>query len=305
MVGQHPIRSPATPSCLGVLQYRPAKKLEYPLPATTFTKAECDAMQSRILRTALPYSGVVRSFPRVVVHGPKRYLGLAIPHPYTTQGIQQVMRAVIFSSAKRSSGHLFRCSAETMKLEKGMNGPLLSPDFYSYDVMITESWWKALWGFLARYGMSMHDDIPDFPLYRVNDSCIMSEFIAKGYKGSNLCCLNACREYLQVIRYSDLLDASGGHFLPEFLTGNEQCGLNTDYKWPVRGRPYASDWEFWKEAVYKTFGQNGGTTPKPAGPWKTRPAHWKVFVSCDLNTLYVSGKDRWNSYTRLPTYSTR
>jgi hypothetical protein len=141
------------------------KKLEYPLPATTFTKAECDAMQSRILCTALPYSGVVRSFPRVVVHGPKRYLGLAIPHLYTTQGIQQVMRAVIFSSAKRSSGHLFRCSAETMKLEKGMNGPLLSPDFYSYDAMITESWWKALWGFLARYGMSMHDDIPDFPLY--------------------------------------------------------------------------------------------------------------------------------------------
>jgi hypothetical protein len=107
----------------------------------------------------------MRSFPRVVVHGPKKFLGMAVPHPYTTQGIQKVLRAVTFSVSIRENRKLFRCSAEALKIEKGINGPLFCHRYSQLSTMITESWWKLLWGFLARYGMSLEDDVPDFPLY--------------------------------------------------------------------------------------------------------------------------------------------
>ena len=63
------------------------KKLCYPLPATTFTQAECYEIMSPLISAALPYIGVNRFFPRVMVHAPLAMQGLALPDIYVEQAI--------------------------------------------------------------------------------------------------------------------------------------------------------------------------------------------------------------------------
>jgi hypothetical protein len=53
------------------------KTLQYPLPATTLTRQQCDAIMVPILQGGLPASGIARTFPRAVVYAPICYQGLA------------------------------------------------------------------------------------------------------------------------------------------------------------------------------------------------------------------------------------
>jgi hypothetical protein len=52
------------------------KTLEYPLPVTTLTRAQCQKLSSVLIRAALPQVGVVNTFPRALAHAPKNFLGL-------------------------------------------------------------------------------------------------------------------------------------------------------------------------------------------------------------------------------------
>ena len=70
--------------------------LDFPLPVTSLTKWDCNAIMSPILQTALPASGVARNFPRAVVHGPLRYQGLQVPNLYTNQGIAHIQQLLTF-----------------------------------------------------------------------------------------------------------------------------------------------------------------------------------------------------------------
>jgi hypothetical protein len=50
------------------------RTLHYPLPATTLTHKQCDAIMIPILQAGLPCSGIVRTFPRALVYGPSEFL---------------------------------------------------------------------------------------------------------------------------------------------------------------------------------------------------------------------------------------
>jgi hypothetical protein len=73
------------------------RTIHYPLPATTLSPKQCDAIMTPILQAGLPCSGIVRTIPRVPVYGPIEYQGLGIPDLYTSQGISHIERILKYS----------------------------------------------------------------------------------------------------------------------------------------------------------------------------------------------------------------
>ncbi len=63
----------ATDYCLQLVVYC---KLTYPLTSMTFTEDQCAEILKPLLATVLPAMGIMRNFPRAVIHG-----------PYTKQGL--------------------------------------------------------------------------------------------------------------------------------------------------------------------------------------------------------------------------
>jgi hypothetical protein len=58
------------------------KTLQYPLAATTLSKIHCDKLTSILAAAALPRCGIMRSFPRDLLHGPIKAVGLNVPNLY-------------------------------------------------------------------------------------------------------------------------------------------------------------------------------------------------------------------------------
>ena len=64
--------------------------IEYPLTATSFSKAQLDKLMQPLLHTALPLCGIRRNMPRALVYGTLRSQGLTLRHPYHTQLIRHL-----------------------------------------------------------------------------------------------------------------------------------------------------------------------------------------------------------------------
>jgi hypothetical protein len=79
------------------------KTLEYPLPVTTLTRKQCDKITSVLVAAALLRCGVMRSFPRALLHGPVTYGGLNIPDLYVEQGAQHITRLIRYSQSRKHS----------------------------------------------------------------------------------------------------------------------------------------------------------------------------------------------------------
>jgi len=101
------------------------KTIEYPLPATTFTETECHAIIRPILMAGLPASGIARTFPRALVHGPVRFQGLGLPDPWATQGTQHIIKLLVHGACKDSIlGQQIRNSLECLILDAGLPGTI-------------------------------------------------------------------------------------------------------------------------------------------------------------------------------------
>jgi hypothetical protein len=174
------------------------KTLEYPLPSTTLSRAQCSKLNSIMAQAALPHCGIVRSFPRDLLHAPLKTGGLNIPDLYVEQGIAHVLKLIRYSkSARHPTGLLLRQTCEALKMELGTNGFLLSNPLHLLP-LATNGWIKATWKFAQEYGIQIQDDIPDFRPRRVNDILLISLFDKLGLSSKELQRINQCRLFLKL-----------------------------------------------------------------------------------------------------------
>ena len=80
------------------------KTLEYPLMATSLSKAQCATIMQPILDAGLPALGLNRHMPHIVVYGPKRYQGVGIPDLWMLQGILKLWLAIAHGDANTITG---------------------------------------------------------------------------------------------------------------------------------------------------------------------------------------------------------
>jgi hypothetical protein len=85
-------------------------KLGYPLPALTFTEAECHTIQSPTLMALLPKIQLNRHTARSIVFGSIRYGGLGIKSQYSIQSLGQLTLFVGHGRAQDKTSHLLSIS---------------------------------------------------------------------------------------------------------------------------------------------------------------------------------------------------
>ena len=60
------------------------KTLEYPLPALSLSRQQCDKIMAPILKAVLPKAGYNRHFSRKLLYGPLSHFGAGVRNLYTT-----------------------------------------------------------------------------------------------------------------------------------------------------------------------------------------------------------------------------
>jgi len=172
------------------------RKLMYPLTTTTFSHHQCHQIMTPLLQEGLARTGVVRTYPRALVHGPLQYGGLEIPHLYTEQIVAHA-RTILRYGIDRSdpTGFLLHTAAEAMRLELGINGELLAAPLILQD-HITTSWIKHVWVSTQESEITLLTDFTDYPPQRHGNMAIMQSFLQSGIKQPMLQLVNQCHMYL-------------------------------------------------------------------------------------------------------------
>jgi hypothetical protein len=242
------------------------KTLEYPLSTTTLTRPQCEKLSSVLASVGLPRIGVLRSFPRALLHAPSKLAGLNVSNFYTEQGVAHILQLIRYSkSRKHSTGLLLRQTCEAMKLELGSNGFLLSNP-WTLANLATDGWIKSTWQFAVEHDITVQDDLPEFQPIRLGDQLLIPLFLSLGYHGQALRYLNQCRLYLRVTWLSELVTADGRSFEKSALADPFLLAIREEFLYPSQMMPPAPAWKLWREALSRLCGQNNALH-NPIGPF--------------------------------------
>ena len=247
------------------------KTLEYPLLASTLTKEDCVFIMSPVLQGGLPTMGICRTFPRALVHGPIKYMGLGINDLYTTQGLQHVRAVLDHCWRSTETGKLLRTSIEIGKVETGLRGSLWSYDYSVYGHLCEDTWVKHLWQFMWETGIQIDDNLDDFEYVRKNDSTITAGFAIAYQKGgitkSEWYKANRCRLYLQCLTVGDIASGDGRTIDANVLAGIKTACRARNMTWPTQGRPKNTDWVVWRKLLQSCFQTSNKVLITPLTSW--------------------------------------
>jgi hypothetical protein len=289
------------------LQYCIMKSLEYPLMATSLSKAQCDRIMQPIRAAALSALGINRHLSLVVVHGPQRYQGVGIPELWTVQGILKLWIAIHHGDADTITGHQLRASMELHTIELGLPGNLLRQDYDTFGHLLTKSWLKHLWEFCSDSNIQIETSTPKLTISRLHDEFLMPKFAAYGYRDEQLYHLNLCRLFCHAIRLSDITTGDGRRIHPLSWKGQPTSSSGMEYEWPRHASPSATIWTLWQEAIrhcFLTHDTHQQILRKPLGPWLgPTPKDWQWFYSPSQDRVFqlsLHEGRQYDSYSVLP-----
>jgi hypothetical protein len=288
------------------IQFCIMKSLEYPLMATSLSKAQCNRIMQPIRAAALPALGINRHLTMVVAHGPKRYQGVGIPDLWTVQGILKLWLALQHGDAPTITGHQLRASMELHTIEIGLPGQLLHQDYKKFGKLATNSWLKHLWEFCDDSNLQLTSTTPQLHLARDHDEFLMTAFASHGYRDSQLTLLNLCRLSCHALRLSDISTGDGRRILPKSWQGYPTDSSGCEFEWPYHGRPSKMAWDLWKLALRKCFLTIETTQQilrQPLGSWTNpTPPTWHWFYSPSQDRVYhhLPDDSRYDTYSALP-----
>lgn len=212
------------------------KSLEYPLVASALTSKQCRHIKAPALKVALQSAGLPSNFPRDVLRGTPKLLGLDTDDLYTTQGIKQIRALLDHGEADTITGQSIRAGIELQKLEVGLGGSLFEQDLLVLRCCLTKMWWTHVWHFLLEKRIRLVERTPNLLPQRENDAFLMEAFIAAGYRGSDLAALNRCRMFLCAVTLLDIVSGDGRSLLLDWSRGQPRLGQER-YDCPPRPIP--------------------------------------------------------------------
>ena len=98
----------------------------YYLPITTFSKKQCQQIQSQVHQALLPKVGFNRHMPLTVVFGPRLYGGIGLFYFYTEQAIEHLRLTVLEIRKDTTVGKLLCIELDTLQLISGYATPVLT-----------------------------------------------------------------------------------------------------------------------------------------------------------------------------------
>jgi len=283
-------------------------RLRFQLPALSLSEAECNKLQSPVLKAALPKMHINRNTARSIVHGPVCLGGMALPHLYTVQGIDKLHLFLGHLRLEDDTGKLIKISMSYVQLLSGATTFFLNKPYTNYS-WVEWGWVTSLWNFLGSTNLSFQMPshwTPSLP--RLHDVCLMDYFVSLRLPHSALKSLNYCRLYLQVITLSDISSADGTYILPEAKMGLPLPYRTSVLHWPTQGRPHSEAWVVWRHSL--SYLEEREKLIQKLGEWK-EPSHqkWQAYFNPEDQNAYITedgqGYRKLHRVTRQFSYNTR
>jgi hypothetical protein len=278
------------------------RTLEYPLVATTFTRAQCKELLKPILKTALPLCKIQRRLPRALVHGSFRSRGLNIPDLYWTQLIQHLHSILRHMHRDTPSRDLHAENMDLVQFHVGSSVTFWELPFQEYGCLAPEGWIKHTWEALSDTQLTLKGVNLGLPDERIKDTALMDAFIAQGYNEAKLTILNECRFYLGASHVSHISTACGSRI-------DKRCWQGKQHQADMRPRlihthrPTQKHWDIWRESLRETFLFSDVThlrLRQTLGAWKQASSPtWKWWKHPTTRSLYERNPDgTWRQWTR-------
>lgn len=267
--------------------------ISYGLGTTNMSYAQLQSLQKPILNHILPQLGYNRHFPRAVVHG-TNFAGMKFKHLYTEQGIQHVMLFLKYFRSNNSIGQFLALNLRWVRLIAGWSVcPLRRPQYPCHH--IPHPWFQTLIRFLNETNSTIDTIDPYRPYSRINDSCILEDFLLFNPPNSHLTHLNLCRLFLRVTTLSDIVSSNGRYILRNCWTG--RTPQPSPHLWPVQQRPPPRAWRLWRVYLAKAYLPDEDDTflsrldltlTTTLGSWlPSNQIHQKRSYYVDPNTLHL------------------
>ena len=257
-------------------------KLRYISPVVGFTKKQSSDINNPVLRQCLPVSGYNRNFPRQVVHGPAKFGGMEWETLWSIQVLEKVKFFIRHVRIDDKLGKLLRILTESVQLQSGLNEPILDTK-YKWNIYVETTWISSLKDCLDSISGGINTNFITPPLQRKFDRSLMEIFCSWKIKKKELCALNRCSIYLQVIFVSDVTDSDGQKIVDEAMSVIHF--RKSSLCWARQVRPSPGDRKIWRHYLQRlTFNTNELITT--LGTW-VEPSHqiWKYAVSKDGHHL--------------------
>ena len=228
--------------------------LMYPLPATCLTSKHCRKLSTKLLRTALPRMGVVRTASHKWAFGPKSLGGLGLINIRLQQMISHAHLLLTHGCTDTPEGILISSMHELHQLEYGGAKSILDIDPHKTP-WVTSTW---LW-FTLQEAHHYNFQLSAPPLllhkWRENDQFLMDIFSTLTLSSSQWRILNRTRLYLQVNTLSDVTNDDGRHLRPSAWTGDKAYSLSSQaYIWPRITTPLTSnERKLWRTCLKRTL----------------------------------------------------
>jgi hypothetical protein len=149
-------------------------KLSYALPATTFTRTECESITRRLISATLSRSGINKHLLRDLVFGAIAMQGLGYPELYTWQGSKGIARLISTgNSVNNITGFLMEASLQNLIIETGLSHPL-QQDYAKVGILGSPCYLSSIWEFASTYNICI--TVPGLPTTpRQHDDTIMNK----------------------------------------------------------------------------------------------------------------------------------
>ena len=197
------------------------KSIEYCLPATTLTETQCTNIMWPMLKNFLPKSGINRHIRREVLYALPSSQGLGLKNLYINQGVQHVNEIIEHCWKNNMTGHFIQTSLEYMRLELGMDIPILESNYNKYcDYLMTESWIRHTWKFMSDRNIQIGLQQTPLKKLRNNDIPLMSLIYLNGtFNKEEIKIIQKCRTYLQVFFVSEMTTGCGKYIVDTVWNG--------------------------------------------------------------------------------------
>ena len=215
----------------------------YTIATTTFTPRQCDLLMQPILKAILPKMGIARTSGRKYLHGQIHLQGSNIPHVYTDLGYERINLLLTHGGQDTQLGKAIECCLEYHQLECGATTQLFDLDYLTYGPLVTNSIMKHTWDFLRYYNLTLTTSHSVPLLLCKNIKVIMPAIAARTqYSKNELCEINLCCLYLQVLTVADIVEGNGNQVTTYAAEGKREPTRISKWKWPTIPYPPLAAW---------------------------------------------------------------
>jgi hypothetical protein len=255
----------------------------YPLPTHTFTKAQCESIQSGATKKIIQKMGLPGNLSPKICFGPSDLGGLSMKHAYTESGIGKLMLFIRHWRSDSQAGRLSRVLLAWVQALAGTSFSVLrfpARPMPHLEEAIKISYIR--WYLSRAAGYLILDQEYVTPLQRVGDFHLMDAVLASGrFSAAKTCLIQYCRLFLQVHTVSDLTDSTGTTLKDGVRSGTLFSSSSTRLIPTIQARPNSRAWRTWRSAL-SLWANESDLLTLPLGDWTTLPTdqrfRWTRYV---------------------------